>query len=321
MDLFEAVVLSELCGSFAARRVLLSDGVSSSDAAGDQTRPSNPADLAIRVRERSAALGHELARAERMSEKCLRESASRGFDALVFGDDEYPHRLTQISDPPPVLWVVGDRDVLQRLVPVALIGSRAGSAYACEVAESLAAELSTRGVTVVSGLARGVDGGSTPWGPAGPRGTIGVLGCGLDVTYPPEHRKLMQQIRSDGALVSEYGPSEPPRKYHFPRRSRVISGLSAAVVIVEPTLHSGSLITAQCAAEQGREVMAVPGSVLTGRNREGHALMKDGAKVVETADDILEEIGLTGVRGGAEALCTSGARGDAGFPAPAHGSG
>ena len=143
MDLFEAVVLSELFGSFAARRVLLSDGVSSSDAAGDQTRPSNPADLAIRVRERSAALGHELARAERMSEKGLRESASRGFDALVFGDDEYPHRLTQISDPPPVLWVVGDRDVLQRLVPVALIGSRAGSAYACEVAESLAAELST----------------------------------------------------------------------------------------------------------------------------------------------------------------------------------
>ena len=191
VDLFVAVVLSELLGSRAARRVLLSDNASASDT-GDQTRPLTPDALAIRVRERSAAIGSELARAERVSETRLRDSAARGFDALVFGDNDYPHRLAQISDPPPVLWMVGVRDALQHSVSVALIGSRAGSAYACEVAESLAMELSTRGITVVSGLARGVDGAAHRGGLLGPAGTIGVLGCGLDVAYPPEHRKLMR---------------------------------------------------------------------------------------------------------------------------------
>ena len=118
----------------------------------------------------------------------------------------------------------------------------------------------------------------------------GFWACGLDVVYPPEHRELITAVRSRGAVISELGPSVPPLRFNFPRRNRIISGLSVAVVVVEANDRSGSLITARCAAEQGREVMAVPGSVLAGRNRGGHALIKDGAKVVETADDILEEI-------------------------------
>ena len=121
---------------------------------------------------------------------------------------------------------------------------------------------------------------------------MAVLGCGLDVHYPPEHAALARAIADGGALLTEYGPSTPPRRFHFPRRNRLISGLSAAVVVIEASTRSGSLITARCAAEQGRDVMAVPGNVLSGRNVGGHALIRDGAKVVETADDILEEMGL-----------------------------
>ena len=290
MDLFEAVVLSELLSSRKARRVLRPEDEASAGP-GDQAGLPDPAELAIRVRERAAALGRELTRAERVAEVHLRESAARGFEALTFGDDEYPDRLAQIADPPPVLWIAGTRRVL-RVLSVALVGSRAGSGYACEVAESLASDLSSRGVAVVSGLARGVDGAAHRGGLTGPGGTIGVLGCGLAVAYPPEHTQLMQRIQSCGAIISEFGPAEPPRKFHFPRRNRIISGISVAVVVVEAAVRSGSLITARFAADQGRDVMAVPGSVLTGRNRGGHGLIKDGAKVVETADDILEEIGV-----------------------------
>ena len=204
---------------------------------------------------------------------------------------DYPRRLAAIADPPPVLWVAGRRGLLDSL-GVALVGSRAGSPYACEVAERLGSELAARGVTVISGLARGVDGAAHRGGLEGPASTAAVLGCGIDVVYPREHAALAREIVAKGVLVSEVGPSTPPLSFHFPRRNRIISGLSAAVVVVEATERSGSLITARCAAEQGREVMAVPGSVLAGRNRGGHALLKDGAKVVETADDILEEIGL-----------------------------
>jgi len=146
-------------------------------------------------------------------------------------------------------------------------------------------------LAVVSGLARGVDGAAHRGALDGPGGTLAVLGCGVDVVYPVEHARLAAQVAGAGALVSECGPGVPPRRHHFPRRNRIISGLSLAVVIVEAAVGSGSLITARLAAEQGREVLVVPGNVLTGRNRGGHALIKDGAKPVESAVDILEEIG------------------------------
>jgi len=220
----------------------------------------------------------------------LLAAAAPDVSPVGLDDPDYPALLRQIGDPPPVLWVRGNRAALARPA-VAVVGSRAASAYALEVATRLGRELSERGLVVVSGLARGAD-GAAHRGCLGAGGaTVGVLGSGIDVIYPAEHRELAATICKDGALVSELGPGAPPRPEHFPLRNRVISGISLAVVVVEAAEKSGSLITARYALEQGRDVCAVPGSVLGGRNRGSHALLKDGAKVVESADDILEELG------------------------------
>jgi DNA processing protein len=152
----------------------------------------------------------------------------------------------------------------------------------------------------VSGLARGVDSAAHRGCVQAGGDTVAVLGSGIDRVYPAEHDCLAQDIAKQGVVVSELGPGAAPLPEHFPLRNRIISGISLAVVVVEASEKSGSLITARCAMEQGRDVMAVPGSVLTGRNRGSHSLLKDGAKVVETADDILEELGWPGVRAGIE---------------------
>jgi DNA processing protein len=209
---------------------------------------------------------------------------------MTWHDDRYPALLREIVDPPPVLWVLGQTAVLNGRA-VAIVGSRAATPYALEVANRLAAELVRREVVVVSGLARGVDGAAHRGAVSAGGRTLAVLGSGPDVIYPREHDTLAVNICKDGALVSELGPGAPPLPEHFPQRNRLISGISLGVVVVEASDKSGSLITARCALEQGRDVMAVPGSVLGGRNRGSHALLKDGAKVVETADDILEELG------------------------------
>src|SRR5262249_21888235 len=141
-------------------------------------------------------------------------------------------------------------------------------------------------------LARGVDSAAHRGALSVGGQTLAVLGCGADVPYPAEHKGLMADIANTGAVVSELVPGTPPRSYFFPRRNRIISGLSRAVVVIEAGEKSGSLITARCALDQGRDVLAVPGNILNGRNRGGHALLRDGAKVVETADDIVEELGL-----------------------------
>jgi DNA processing protein len=190
-----------------------------------------------------------------------------------------------------VLWVRGNPSALTSRV-VAIVGSRAGSPYGLAVAERLAADLAARGIVVVSGLARGIDSAAHRGALTEKGTTVAVLGCGADVIYPSEHRDLARHIETDGAIVSELVPGTPPQKQFFPLRNRIISGLSRAVVIVEAGEKSGSLITARCALDQGRDVLAVPGNVLTARNRGGHALLKDGAKIVESADDILEELGL-----------------------------
>lgn len=205
----------------------------------------------------------------------------------------YPSLLALIYDPPPVLWVRGRLPATALEQPtVAVVGSRAASPYALEVATRLGSELASHGVIVVSGLARGVDSAAHRGALDAGGQTVAVLGCGADRVYPSEHRKLAAAIAVDGALISEFTPGTPPLARHFPLRNRIISGLSRAVVVVEACEKSGSLITAACAAEQGREVMAVPGNVLSGRNKGAHALLKDGAKIVESSDDILEELGL-----------------------------
>jgi len=255
---------------------------------------------AVALEEVIAACGRDagvepLAREARAEAAALLERArGASVDVVPLDDERYPPMLRTIPDPPPVLWARGALDVMTRPA-VAIVGSRAATAYAIEVAARLAAELADRQVVVVSGMARGVD-GSAHRGCVNAGGrTIAVLGCGPDVVYPREHTELAASICKDGALVSELGPGAPPLPEHFPIRNRLISGISLGIVVVEASDKSGSLITARYALEHGRDVMAVPGSVLGGRNRGSHALLKDGAKVVETADDILEELGWPGL--------------------------
>ena len=212
-----------------------------------------------------------------------------GIHALAWTDPSFPSLLSAISDCPPVIWYRGDLKSLDAPM-IAIVGSRAASSVAVDTAARLAADLAARDVTVVSGLARGVD-SAAHRGALTKGRTIAVLGSGVDSIYPPEHKPLAAQIAETGLVVSEHPPSSAPLPHHFPLRNRLISGLSLAVVVIEASEKSGSLITAACALEQGREVMAVPGNVLSGRNRGGHALLKDGAKIVETADDIVEGLG------------------------------
>lgn len=227
----------------------------------------------------------ERARAE------IERAAALGIHALAWNDPLMPAYLMAISDAPPALWYRGSLECLNQPA-VAIVGSRAASAVSLETARRIAIDLAARGITVVSGLARGVD-SAAHRGALETGRTIAVLGSGVDVMYPPEHAELADRIATSGLVVSEYPPGTPPLAFHFPMRNRLISGVSRAVVVIEATDKSGSLITAGCAAEQGRDVMAVPGNVLSGRNRGGHALIRDGAKIVESADDIVVELGLT----------------------------
>ena len=213
-----------------------------------------------------------------------------GIRAIPWDDPRYPGLLACTEDPPPVLWAKGRTQSLDA-PSVAIIGSRAASPYALQIADRLAAELAERGIVVVSGLARGVDSAGHVGCLNAGGATIAVTGCGLDTVYPRENTQLAERIAAKGLLLSELAPGAPPLPEHFPLRNRIISGISLAVVVVEASEKSGSLITAGCALRQGRDVMAVPGSVLSGRNRGSHALLKVGAKVVETADDILEDMG------------------------------
>jgi DNA processing protein len=217
-------------------------------------------------------------------------AASLGIAAIPWFDGRYPALLACTSDMPPVLWASGTLAVLEGPA-VAIVGSRVATPYAIQVARRLAAELADRGVVVVSGLARGVDSAAHEGCLEGGGATIAVLGSGVDRIYPVEHLGLSRRIAAKGVLISELGPGAPPLAEHFPLRNRIISGISLGTVVVEASEKSGSLITAGCAMRQGRDVMAVPGNILSGRNRGSHGLLKDGAKIVETADDILDELG------------------------------
>jgi DNA processing protein len=216
-------------------------------------------------------------------------AAADGIHVLGWNDPRLPAALVAIGDCPPAIWYRGAVDCFDAPA-VAVVGSRAASHVALETAERLASDLAARGVAVVSGLARGVD-SAAHRGALRTGRTIAVLGSGVDRIYPAEHAGLARDISAAGLVVSEYPPGTPPLPFHFPMRNRLISGLSRAVVVIEASDKSGSLITAACALEQGREVMAVPGNVLSGRNRGGHALIRDGATIVECADDIVGELG------------------------------
>lgn len=204
-------------------------------------------------------------------------------------DADYPQNLKEIYDAPPLLFVRGVMTE-QDSIAVAIVGSRISSDYGKLIAKRLGGELAQRGVTVVSGLARGID-------TVGHRGclekkgrTIGVLGCGVDVVYPPENKKLMNDIIEGGAVVSEFFMGAKPEGTHFPRRNRIISGLSLGVVVVEAGERSGALVTAEFALSQNREVFAVPGQVTSMRSKGSNRLIKEGAKLVASVEDIIEEL-------------------------------
>ncbi len=218
----------------------------------------------------------------------MEKARSLGVDILPFTDPSYPTRLLRIYDFPPLLYVKGELRADETCL--AVVGSRAASTYGRYTAERLSRELALRGVTVVSGLARGIDTAAHRGALAGKGRTIAVLGCGLDVTYPPENGALLQEIARKGAAITEYPFGTSPNASHFPARNRIISGLAMGVTVVEATEKSGSLITARMALEQGREVFAVPGSIDAAGSRGTNRLIREGAKLVSSVDDILEEI-------------------------------
>jgi DNA processing protein len=221
-------------------------------------------------------------------ERQLERLAHRGVSLITWHDPHYPANLRQIHDPPPFLFVQGELQARDALA-VALVGSRNVSAYGLRVTRELAEGLVHYGVTVVSGLARGTD-AAAHWAAlrAGGR-TIATLGSGIDVVYPSEHHALFRSIARQGAVVTELLMGTQPDAENFPNRNRIISGLSLGTIVVEAAEKSGSLITAALAAEQGRDVFAVPGAV-SARTRGTHRLIREGAKLTERAEDVLEEL-------------------------------
>lgn len=208
---------------------------------------------------------------------------------LTFFDPSYPVRLKAISDPPPLLYVSG-RLLPQDDVAVAIVGGRRATHGGRLITEEIARKLAECGVTIVSGLARGIDAAAHRGALAGKGRTIAVLGCGIDRTYPSEHHTLRRNIESHGAVLSELPIGAAPQSHHFPRRNRIISGLALGVLVSEAATESGSLITAKLALEQGREVFAVPGSIKEDACRGSNRLIKEGAKLIEGAGDILDEV-------------------------------
>jgi DNA processing protein len=215
-----------------------------------------------------------------------------GNQVLTFADANYPSSLLTIADPPPVLYVKGRAELLTRK-SIAIVGSRNATQQGIQNARRFAHVLSTAGLTVVSGLALGIDGAAHEGAlseVATEGSTIAVTGTGLDLVYPAKHRELAHQIAAHGCLVSEYPLGTPGIASNFPRRNRIISGLSQGVLVVEAAAQSGSLITARSALEQGRDVFAIPGSIHSPLSKGCHQLIRQGAKLVESAQDILEEI-------------------------------
>ena len=216
---------------------------------------------------------------------------------VTLGDADYPAALLKTADPPALLYATGRIDQLRRLQPaqaLAIVGSRNPTPQGAQNARDFARHLAASGLTIVSGLALGIDGaaheGALDGAAPGQLATVAVVGTGLDRVYPARHQPLARRIAQQGLILSEYPLGTPPLNANFPRRNRIISGLSQGTLVVEAALESGSLITARQALEQGREVLAIPGSIHSPQSKGCHALIKQGAKLVESAQDVLEEL-------------------------------
>jgi DNA processing protein len=246
------------------------------------------------------SLGLKRATVEEIKSAAVRERAARqleelskaGAQVLTLADQSYPALLRETYDPPIVLYFKGDFARALARPSIAVVGSRHCSTYGRNVAEMLARELACRGVTIISGLARGIDSAAHRGALDGGGLTVAVMGTGLDNTYPKENRSLAERIARQGALVTEFPLGTPPLSQNFPFRNRVISGLALGVLIIEGAERSGSLITARMAYEQGRDVFAVPGNITSAKSFGPNYLIKDGAKLVQTWRDIVEEFPL-----------------------------
>jgi DNA processing protein len=209
---------------------------------------------------------------------------------LPLGDARYPASLLQTADPPTLLWIDGDAGLLA-WPSIAIVGSRSPTPQGLDNARAFSAHLGRQGFAIVSGLALGIDGAAHTGALDAGAATLAVIGCGVDIVYPLRHRALAARIAAEGALVSELPLGTPALAAHFPQRNRIIAGLTRGTLVVEAALQSGSLITARLAAEANREVFAIPGSIHSPQSRGCHALIKQGAKLVDQASDILEELG------------------------------
>src|SRR5262252_6434292 len=242
-----------------------------------------PESLAATILERSSAAEVE---------KALRWAGGPGRSVLTLADAAYPRQLLEIPDPPPLIYVAGDAALLSAPA-LAVVGSRNATPQGLKNARAFARALSEAGLAIVSGLALGVDSEAHRGGLEGRGSTIAMLGTGIDVVYPQRNRSLADEIAARGAMVSEFPLGTEPHAGNFPRRNRLISGLARGCLVVEAALESGSLITARLAADQGREVFAIPGSIHSPVSKGCHALIKQGAKLVESAQDVLEELGVS----------------------------
>ena len=239
---------------------------------------AGPAIAALLREERSEAVAH-----------ALRWAEEPGHALITLADSTYPKLLLEIPDPPVLLYAAGRLELLARPA-LAVVGSRNATAQGVRDAEQFAKAFSEAGLTIVSGLALGIDAAAHRGGLAAQGSTIAVLGTGIDVVYPRQNAALAARIAESGLLLSEFPLGTPGAAHHFPRRNRLISGLAQGCLVVEAALASGSLITARAAAEQGREVFALPGSIHSPLSKGSHALIKQGAKLVESADDVLSEL-------------------------------
>ncbi len=281
---------TEAIGPVVARRLLSVFGLPQhifdasyaglSQAAGEQV-----------ARAVTAEVGADVLQLIQKTQAWLEGSTRRR--VLTLADADYPPALLTIHDPPTLLYMVGDVTALAR-EQIAIVGSRNATTAGLKNAQAFAADFATHGLVVSSGLALGIDGAAHQGAIEAGGITLAVVGTGLDIVYPSRHKALAHQIlETGGAIVSEFPVGTPALPHQFPRRNRIIAGLSRGVLVVEAAIHSGSLITARVAAEQGREVFAIPGSIHSPQAKGCHRLIKEGAKLVESADDVLIELRWT----------------------------
>ena len=278
------LVLVPGLGNVTLRKLLTEFGVP------DRVLAARPADLRKFVTADIATLIANGGNAE-SAQPALTWLGDPANHIVTLGDADYPQLLLQTADPPPLLYVKGRLDLLNR-PSLAIVGSRNATTQGTENAADFARALSEAGITIVSGLALGIDTAAHRGGLAGPGSSLALVGTGLDIVYPARNKKLAHELAAKGTLVSEYPLATPPLANNFPRRNRLISGMSLGCLVVEAALQSGSLITARFANEQGREVFALPGSIHSPLAKGCHLLIKQGAKLVDAANDILEELKL-----------------------------